>query len=129
VAGFALLWRGGSRKSDAPFGLIAGAVAGLVGSATLACLMPAVDLLPRWLWTAAAELTGNTHAKGPVWLWTPVWIATAAACWAALGAAAAFVLGCAGSAGTELLGRVERGLAWVFSVCGLKRAALYFARL
>jgi hypothetical protein len=128
VAGFALLWRDGSRRSDAPFGLVAGAVAGLVGSATLACLIPAVDLLPRSLWATAAELTGNNRAAGPVWLWTPVWIATATASWTAIGAAAGFALACAGPVGTALLGRVERALAWAFSLCGMKRAALFFAR-
>jgi hypothetical protein len=52
----------------------------------------------------------------------------ATACWAALGAAAGFGLACAGPVGRELLGRVERALAWGFGLCGLKRAALFFAR-
>jgi len=77
VIGAGLLWRRGNRKTDLAYGLIAGAVAGLVGSATLACLLPGLDWLPRLIGHKMA--LGKT--TGLAWLWTPLWIVLAAASW------------------------------------------------
>jgi hypothetical protein len=117
VAGASLLWRHGNRKTDFVYGLVAGAVAGLVGSATLACFLPWLDWLPRLFW-------GKT--SGPLWLWRPLWIPLAAASWALWGALAGFLGSCAGHAGARILDRVARALAWLSRLCGLRQAAAYF---
>ena len=115
--GASLLWRRGNRKTDFVYGLISGAVVGVVGSATLACVLPGLDWLPRLLW-------GKT--SGPAQLGKPLWIALAVASWTLWGALAGFVLGCTSELGGRLLGPVARALAWLCRLCGLKRAAAYF---
>jgi hypothetical protein len=127
VLGFLLLRKRGSRGSDVLFGIVAGGVAGVAGSATLACLMPALDALPRaLLHQLARALGGASGVGGPVVAWTAAWVAVALLCWIALGAAAGLVLTCAGSGGARLLNRVERGLAAVFRLFRLGRAAAYY---
>jgi hypothetical protein len=120
VAAASLLWRRGHRKTDLAYGLVAGAIAGLVGSATLACLLPGLDWLPRLLWHQVQ------NATGPTFLLTPLWIALAAASWAFWGAVVAFALNRSGRFGTRLLSRVTNALGWLFRFCGLKRASAFF---
>ncbi len=124
-----VLWRRGSRVTDLACGIIAGAAGGLIASATFACLLPGLDLLPRFLWheVAGAGRPGQLAARGTSWLWTPVWIALAVATWTLWGALLGFVLGRAGKKGMELLGRVSEYLSWLFAVCGLKGASGFFA--
>lgn len=126
VAAVGLMWRRGSRGTDLIYGLVAGAVAGLVGSATLACLLPEVDWLPRFLWHTIA--VGNTWGSttGPLWAWVPLWVVLALVNWAWWGAVVGFVLGRAGQAGTRLLDQTATALAWLCRLCGLKRAAAFF---
>jgi hypothetical protein len=87
VVGFLLLRRRGGRPADTLGGLIAGAVFGLVGSATLACLLPALDAVPRGLW----GLLGRPG--GPAWVWTPLWVGLAAGWWALVGGAVGWLRG------------------------------------
>jgi hypothetical protein len=96
VAGGLWLWKGGKRRTDAVAGLLAGGAFGLAASATLACLMPAVDLLPRWLWQEIARLLGWTSLAGPAWLWAPLWIAWNVGLWGVLGGLLGLVIGLCG---------------------------------
>lgn len=123
VAGLFLMRRRGSRTSDTPFGAVAGGVAGFVLSATAACLVPFLDAPPRWLWGRLVGLVGTGSTTGWVWLWTPLWIVVAAACWAGLGAAAGVLLGWTGSPGRRILSRIAALLASCFRVFGLRRLA------
>jgi len=127
VFGALVLWRRGVHKIDVAFGGIAGAVAGLAGSATFACILPALDALPRFLWHAFAVQVAWTGYTGAAWVWTPVWIAFAAAIWTLAGAGIGFVLGRFGRPGSRMLGSLGELLSWVFRLCGLSRAAAYFA--
>jgi hypothetical protein len=72
-----------SRLLDLPWGLIAGAAAGVAASATLACLWPWLDGPARALW----RLLPPTLAPVPsLWAITGAWLAVAALCWMAAGA-------------------------------------------
>jgi hypothetical protein len=126
LAGGILVGRRSSRRTDVLFGILAGAVAGLAGSATLACLLPAVDLPPRLLWHQLPLLWGGAGATGPAWLWTAVWIVLAVGCWTAVGGAAGALLGLAGRSGTIVIDQTGQVLSRILRVCGLKRAAQYF---
>jgi hypothetical protein len=127
LAGAALVWRRASRKRDVGFGLVAGGVAGLAGAATLACLIPVMDTLPRWLWYGLGTLLGGTAAAGGALVWTPVWIALAASSWGLLGGAAGVLCSYAGRPGAFVLTRTAQALAVVLRGCGLERAAHFFA--
>jgi hypothetical protein len=119
VAGAALLYRHGRRTTDLVYGLIAGGVAGLVGSATLGCVVPELDWLPRLVWhRTVAEMTWSSAM--------PVWAALAVVSWACWGGLAGLVLGRAGPTGIRFLRRVANGLARLFRLCGLKRTAARF---
>ena len=86
LLGLALIIRRG-RWLDIPWGIIAGAGAGVAVSGTLACLLPVLDWPARALWRllpAGFSLLGHS-----VWPITAAWVALAAACWAVLGAAGA----------------------------------------
>lgn len=93
VIGLVLLFRRRSHWADVPFGLIAGAAAGLALSGTLACLWPALDWLPRLVWQPLANAAGPSRGNPAVWIGAAMWVAVAALCWAVMGAALGFVAG------------------------------------
>ena len=124
IAAVSLLWRRGSRGMDLLYGLIAGAVGGMVSSATLACVLPVLDWLPRLLWHAAPATNTAGVAAGAFWLWMPLWIALAAASWTFWGALVGFLLGRTGQ--HRLLRTLSNVLARVFQLCGLNRASAFF---
>jgi hypothetical protein len=124
LLGAVWLWRRGGRTADVFCGAVAGAVAGLVGAATIACLWPALDWPPRLVWSALRRTVHD--GAGSAWLWTPLWVLTASACWALLGGVAGLALRLAGPAGTRLLARSASPWAWLLGACGLKRAAALF---
>ncbi len=135
IVGAVVLWqRGrdvaaqavGRRLADAFCGLLAGAVAGLVAAATLACALPALDWPARWLWTQMADaLHESVFAKSP-WLWTPAWIVTAACCWAAAGALLGGVLRVLGGFGRRLLAALALPVTSAAELTGFESAAAYF---
>jgi len=127
VAGAVLLWRRGSRIVDALYGLIAGAMAGLAGSATFACLLPGLDSLPRFLWYQIGKATGLLNSSGYGFLWTILWIILATLCWSILGAMAGFVLGSLGRAGAIVLAGLGEFVSRALRLCGMKRAAAHFS--
>ncbi len=122
-----LVWSRASQKTDLPFGLVAGAIAGLAGSATFACLMPALDYLPRWLWQGLAAVLGGTGASGGVWFWTAAWIAWAGTSWMVVGGSVGLVLRWMGRPGAAFLAHASAILSAICQRCGFSRAARYFA--
>jgi len=125
VLGAIVLWRRGSRWSDVLCGTIAGAVAGVLGSATLACIWPLLDGVPRSLWSRLHGIVGSAGGD-LVWLWTIVWIGLAVLSWGAFGALAGFALGFAGERGLHVLRLLGQPMSWVFRLCGFKRAEALF---
>jgi hypothetical protein len=113
VAAATLLWRRGHRWTDLVPGLIAGAVAGLVGGATFACLLPGLDWLPYLLGHQLAALAARSDTVNLAWLWILLWIALAAVSWAIWGAVAGWLLAHAGQPGVWLLRRAAQALAWL----------------
>jgi hypothetical protein len=127
VGGTIVLWQRGSRLSDVLCGAVAGGVAGLLGCATFACLLPILDGLPRLLWYCLGLVVRHGSFTQQVWLWTPVWIAVAAGCWALVGGSAGFLLGLAGQRGLHLLAQAGSPLAWAARLAGMDGVASFFA--
>jgi hypothetical protein len=88
VVGVVLVLKRGSRLTDLPCGLIAGAAGGAAVSSTLACLLPLLDWLPRSLWRQLAGGSGPAGASESIWLATAAWVTLAASVWMVLGALA-----------------------------------------
>jgi hypothetical protein len=121
--GIGLVWRSGGRLTDVFCGAVAGAFAGLIGSATLGCLLLVFDALPGALLTRTTS--SSAFAAAPA-LWMLLWMALASACWALLGGGAGFLLSGLGQRGLALLARAAGPLAWLFRQCGFERAAAFF---
>jgi hypothetical protein len=62
-----------------------------------------------------------------VWLWTPLWVVVAAACWTVVGGVVGFGLRLAGQRGLALLARAGSPLAWTARLVGLEGVAAFFA--
>jgi len=121
AAGLLVLRRRGGTLSDLPWGLTAGAVAGLAAGASLACLVLLGDLLPCLLWGLAAGGLA-TGAGGLI-----LWILLALVCWTLVGALLGLMLGLLGPAGLVILAPLRAGLGGLCGLCGLRSAAAYFA--
>jgi hypothetical protein len=128
IVGAFLLWRRSHRATDVAAGVVTGAAAGLVGSATLALLLPDADGAARFLWQEIGTVTGWSGSTGAVWLWITVWILLATGTWTILGAGVGFLLGIAGRRGQWMLVRLQEILWTLFSLCRLDRAAAWIAR-
>jgi hypothetical protein len=115
------LWQHGSRWRDVPFGIVAGTVAGIIASASLASLWPMLDAPARWIWRGLAPLVQGHSIAAQGWLWTPLWIVTATLTWAAIGAMLSVVLGLFGNTRQRLLGFMAKPLLWVCELFGWKR--------
>jgi hypothetical protein len=124
LLGAAWLWRRGGRGTDVLCGAVAGAVAGLVGAATLACLWPVLDLPSRLVWAALRRAAPDGAASAG--LCTALWVLTAATCWAALGGVIGLALRLVGPPGAQVLARTASPWTWLLGACGLKRAAALF---
>jgi hypothetical protein len=127
IFGAVLLAKYGRRRSDILYGIVAGAGAGLAGSATLACLMPLLDGLPRLVWRMLASQVVGTGPADWVWLWTPLWVVLAAASWALAGGLAGLVLRLGGTDGLRLLARLGLPLTATARCFRLRRVAAFFA--
>jgi hypothetical protein len=122
------LWQRGGRWMDVPFGVLAGGVAGVLSSASLACLWPLLDSPGRLLWRGLAPLVQGHTVAAFAWLWTPLWILVAALSWAAVGALVVLVLGLIGNTGSRLLGVISRPLIWALGVIGWRRLQALVAK-
>jgi hypothetical protein len=119
----ALVWKRGGKATDLLCGALAGAAAGLVASATVACAMILLDGLPR----AVLSLVVGTSSTVSPWVATPTWILLAATCWAATGALAGLIAALFGPVGRRWLGFLTAPLAWVFGLAGARGLAAYFS--
>jgi hypothetical protein len=88
LVGLTLVLRRG-RLQDVPYGIVAGAAAGLAASGTLACLLPVLDWPARQLWKQLSLIVVVPTASG--WGITAAWVLLAGACWALAGAAGALL--------------------------------------
>jgi hypothetical protein len=121
----AALWplvvlRRGGGATDLPWGLLSGAVLGVLASATLACLVLVGDLVPELAWSVVLGGSGSA-------VLVPVWLVLALVCWAGLGALAGLILYVLGPLGRVVLAPVQQGLAWLFRMCGLNGPADFVA--
>jgi hypothetical protein len=123
LAGLVLVWKRGGKVTDLLCGALAGAAAGLVGSATVACVMIILDAVPRAILSMVA---GSSSTVSP-WVATPTWILLAATCWGATGALAGVVAALFGPSGRRWLGLVTAPLAWLLNLAGARGLAAYFA--
>ncbi len=115
------LWmarRGG--PGDLVWGLVAGAVAGIGFSASLACAFLVAEIVPQTLWA----LFG---AGGGVLVLLFLWVPLALLCWAALGAAAGLIAAWFPPLKHLLLVPAQQVLAWICRMCGLRGLAAYCA--
>ena len=100
--------------------LVSGSVAGLLSSATVACLFLTVEIVPRMLWSAfvAAGIDFG-----------PVWFAVALVGWAVAGAAIGFVLSAAIPIRRIVYPPIQRFVAALFGLCGLRGLGKRFGPL
>jgi hypothetical protein len=122
LAGAVMVWRSRGTVLDLFCGLLAGAVLGLAGFATLGCLVVLGDEVPRAV--LRTLLAGRTLGPAAA---TPLWIITAVLCWLGLGAGLGFLLGILGRAGAAVLAALASPLAWLSRLAGLGKAADFFA--
>jgi hypothetical protein len=120
LAGAILSARKGGGGLDITCGLIAGAVAGLAGAATVGCLLVAGDEVPRILMAPMASSGMGSAAA------TMTWAFIAVLSWAGLGAAAGLVLMLLGELGQGLLAAIGGPFAWALRLGGLESAARMF---
>jgi hypothetical protein len=128
VFGAMVLWHRGSRWGDVLSGIIAGGVAGLLASATGACLLPFLDLPPRYLLQAVSAVLGPAAPlRGSPWVWTFAWVLLAVSWWAVLGGAAGALARLLGERGFDLLANLAAPAAWLAQIFGMKGLAAFFA--
>jgi hypothetical protein len=106
-----VVWRRGGPR-DLPWGLIAGAVAGLVGGATLACAFLVFELVPHAVWHVLGNPGGDViYALG--------FMALSLMAWAGWGAGLGLVLWLLPPARRAAVDPLQRPLAKLFRLCGL----------
>ncbi len=111
VLGVVAIWRR-SGGGDAIWGLLAGAVAGIVGSATIACVFLVLEIVPHAL---AGMLLGPTDGAG-AWF---VWVLLALLGWTVCGLAAGIVLSVLPPLRAGVLLPIQRALAGLCRLCGM----------
>jgi hypothetical protein len=120
IAGVFVLWRRGN-VADAPWGLVAGAAAGLAVSATLGSMVIVLDLGPHFLW----DLTFEGTADGLLLL--PLWVLIVLAWWTGIGIVLGMALTLLGPLGRPLLKPLQAILQACCRLIGLQRLGDYFA--
>ncbi|MCI0681768.1 MAG: zinc ribbon domain-containing protein [Gemmataceae bacterium] len=110
VAGVVVVWRR-SGGNDALWGLLAGGVAGILVSATVACLFLVLEIVPHAL---AATVLGPTDGVA-AWF---VWIVLALAGWTLCGLAVGVVMSLLPPLRAGILVPVQQALAGLCRLCG-----------
>jgi hypothetical protein len=113
VVGGLLMLRNGGGPAQLPWGIVAGAAAGFFGSITLGALFLVIECVPHFLWSLAPM--GSLGAAGLV-----LWIVLALLCWAACGALLGAVLGLLAPCKRMIVTPVQRTLARLCRLCGLR---------
>jgi hypothetical protein len=121
LAGLASVWRRGGNVLDLFCGLVAGAVLGLVGAATLGCLLVLGDTLPRLLLGFVAA--GATLSPAVA---TLLWLMLAIGSWIGIGAVSGGLLACLGTWGNTLLYLAAYPVATTLRLAGLENIAKFF---
>jgi hypothetical protein len=106
---------------DVPWGLFAGAAAGIAVSATIGCAVVALDLGPNLFW----DLTLRGQSGGFYWLF--VWSALTLAWWIVLGILLGVGLTFLGPLGRPFLLPFQCALSSLFRLFGLRRISEFFA--
>jgi hypothetical protein len=122
IAGAILLLRK-SGFLDAIWGFLSGLVLGVIGSATLACFLLVMDLVPGTALYLGLSAAGGEAGIGHL----VVWVALAVAWWTVFGAAAGFFLKLLGPIGSPLIAPVQDFFAGLFRMCGLRGLANFCA--
>lgn len=112
LLGMLILWRRGG-AGDALFGLIAGAAAGIAISATLACAVLVVEILPHAVFQPE---------QGGVGL-VIVWAVLAVLIWTIFGIVLGLIFGLVGPVRRVVLEPVQKILGRIFRIFGLKGLA------
>ncbi len=116
LAGIWLVWRRGGGLLDLPWGLVAGAVAGLAVSATVASVFLVFELVPHILWS-------GMFGGGGSFFHAVAWVLLTLICWTLSGVAVGAVLAAIPVTRRWLVHPVQHGFASVFRSVGLRRLA------
>ena len=96
-----------------PWGVVAGAVAGLAGSVTVGAFFLVIECVPQLLWgLLPATPIGSAGLL--------VWIIVALACWACCGALAGLLLSLLAPCRRLVVAPVQSGVARLCRLCGLR---------
>jgi hypothetical protein len=120
VLGVLVLWRRSSMM-DAPWGLIAGAGAGIALSATIGSLVMIGDIVPHLLWQASLQSDGDQLVL------LPVWSALAVVWWTILGVLLGVALTFMGPFGRPILAPVQGLISDLLRLVRLRRLGDFFA--
>ncbi len=126
LIGVIYMTRKGDGALDFVRGLLTGAAAGLAASASIACLLPTLDLLPSLVWQALIPRLGLARSGGNGALWILLWIALATLAWTVIGALAGAILARAGERAAGFLAVISGWLSSCLRWIGLRNAATYF---
>jgi hypothetical protein len=110
LAGIGIMWRRGEGMRDLLWGLVAGIAAGVALSASLACVLREVEILPHILWG---------HGGAPGLLMLIMWVLVVLGYWTGLGALLGLLLSLAKPARLMAVVPVQNALARLFRICGM----------
>lgn len=116
VLGALLVWRRGGGMSNLPWGILAGAVAGVAGSATLASAYLVVEVVPHFLWGLVLGGKGNA-------LLLLVWVVVALVGWAVIGGLLGLLLSRVPPLERAIVAPVRKMVDGLFRLCGLRGLA------
>jgi hypothetical protein len=119
IAGAILVLRRGGGVLDIPWGLIAGAFAGLIVSATIAAFFLAVETIPHTIWHLAV---GPKNGVG----FLALWILVSLLCWVAVAVILGIVVPILPPLRRLLIDPFQGMIAAVFSTVGMKSLAAYW---
>lgn len=121
VVALILLYQQNGKFIDMVWGVISGAVLGVIIGATLACLLLLGDLIPHTIW---GILFGGGKGS-PVMV--IAWGIFVVLFWTATGAALGFLTLLTGPIGKAIRTPIQEALAWLFRLCGLRGMANFCA--
>jgi hypothetical protein len=106
---------------DGIWGLVSGAVLGLIAAASLACILLLVEILPLGVWVTLFGAKGAS--LGMMFLW----VLFAVMWWALIGLLVGVLLLVLGPFGKTILTPIQEAVAGIFRLCGLRGLANFCA--